>query len=379
MIDEPFIHDREDARPRYERMCQAFADAASRERGGVPTFPFALSGLPAALRIAGSTLRGRVERPLRHLRLAEQSSAPALRIDLWDETETGIVCEGCAVDPALETSGVWQCSPDGRFLVHQRPTAMEIYDRHESRIVGWSTGPIHVSHHERGRPLLRLLMQWHRDHGRLVVHGGLVADSGFGVLLVGKGGSGKSTTALLSTLDGLTFLSEDFLTIGRDPDGSYQGYGLYASAKLHPGHLVRFPRLGAVALRPEHGQDDKSLLFLEDLPGVQLARQVRIGAVVAPRVVDRAETLFHRITRGAALMDLAPSTLLLLNSQGLGLRRGEVLARNLEEFASLLDTCPSYRLELGHDFEGVAPALRRLIAEAKGQTTISSASGDRPD
>ncbi len=366
MTDSPTIHLLPDAEDRYRAMSVAFDRACAQAAEPDPPFEFCLSGIPARLRVAGSTLRERVVRPFRHLAQPWTAGASGLTIDLWDETQTGVGCEGCAVDESLDTWGGWKCSADGRFLVHHRRTALEIYDRQEQRILGWSTGPIHVSHHERGRPLLRLLMQWHRDHGRHVIHGGLVESDGVGVLLVGKSGSGKSTTALLCALDGLTFLSEDFLAIGRDAAGAHHGHSIFASAKLHPGHLERFPRLRAVALGPEHPEDDKSLLFLEHLEGARVGRSVRIGAVVAPRIGGTAGSSFRRISRGAALMDLAPSTLVLLNGYGLGLRRGEVVARHLDEFAGLLAACPSYRLELGHDLGSVAPAVRAIIADARG-------------
>jgi hypothetical protein len=221
-------------------------------------------------------------------------------------------------------------------------------------------------------------MQWHRDNGRHVIHGGLVETGGFGVLLVGKSGCGKSTTALLCTLDGMTFLSEDFLAIGRGPRGDYLGYSIYGSAKLHPDHLGRFPRLRSVALPPEHPEDDKSLLLLEDLAGAKLGGQVRIGAVVAPRIADADKCGFHRIGPGKALMDLAPSTLVLLNGYGLGLRRGEVVARHLDEFGNLLNACPCYQLDLGRDTDAVAPAMRALIADARLSSRAGLSTGSTP-
>jgi hypothetical protein len=370
MIDNPTIHVLENAAERYRAMSLAFEKALGSAGKDCGELSFSLSGVPTRLQIAGGALARRVIRPFRHLAMDDQSAKPKLRIDLWDETETGIGCDGCAVDESISTWGEWQCSPDGRFLIHHRRTAFEIYDREQQRILGWSVGPLHVSHHERGRPLLRLLMQWHRDNGLHLIHAALVASAGLGVLMVGKSGSGKSTTALLCALDGMDFLSEDFLALGRSSDGSYTGYSIFASAKLHPDHLLRFPRLREIALGPEHVEDDKSLLFLEDVPGVGIASHVQIGAVVAPRVADASNCRVTRISSGEALMQLAPSTLVLLNCYGLGLRRGEVVARNLDQFGQLLGTCPSYRLELGRDTASVAPAVRGILDDARTASAL---------
>jgi hypothetical protein len=369
MIDDPTIHILKDAAERYHAMSRAFERAFGAASAGRTELSLSMSGVPTRLRVAGGALGKRLIRPLRHL-VYDEPKKPGLQIDLWDETETGITCPGCAIDESISTWGDWKCSPDGRFAIHHRRTALEMYDRQEQRIVGWSVGPLHVSHHERGRPLLRILMQWHRDNGLNLIHGGLVASEGFGVLFVGKGGSGKSTTALMCALNGMDFLSEDFLAIGPSPDGSHIGYSIFASAKLHPDHLLRFPRLRNVALGPEHAEDDKSLLFLEDLPDVRVANQVRIGAVVAPRVVDAPTSRVIRISRGEALMQLAPSTLVLMNCYGLGLRRGDVVLKNLDEFGKLLDTCPCYRLELGRDINSVAPAVRRIIDESRTASAL---------
>jgi hypothetical protein len=371
MLDNPMGHILQDAAQRYSAMSRAFDKAyAAAERAELS---LSMSGVPTRLRIAGGALGSRVMRPLRHLAL-DQPKRPRLQIDLWDETETGIACQSCAPDDSIDMWGEWKCSPDGRYVIHHRRTAFEMYDRQEQRIVGWSVGPLHVSHHERGRPLLRVLMQWHRDNGLNLIHGGLVSSDGFGVLFVGKSGAGKSTTSLMCTLDGMDFLSEDFLALGRNTDGSHTGYSIFASAKLHPEHLARFPRLRDIALAPEHGDDDKSLLFLEDVPGVRVANEVRIGAVVAPRVGDAPTCRASQISRREALLHLAPSTLVLMNCYGLGLRRGEVVLKNLDDFGKLLDACPCYRLELGRDINSVAPAVRGIIDQARAASAFGAIS-----
>ncbi len=375
MTDNPAIPILDDAERRYRAMSRAFEAAREAPAGGASEFSMLLSGVPARLRIAGRALAARVVRPFRHLEAPHPSPSARLTIDLWDQTETGVACDGCAIDESLTAWGEWKCSADGRFLVHHRRTAMEIYDRRDRRILGWSIGPLFVSHHERGRPLLKLLIHWHRDNRTHLIHGGLVETDGVGVLLVGKGGCGKSTTAMLCTLDGMTFLSEDFLAIGRGPLGEYLGYSIYGSAKLHPDHLERFPRLNSVALPPEHPEDDKSLLFLDDLPGAKIGVQVPIGAVVAPRIADSDGCRFHRIGSGKALMDLAPSTLLLLNAYGLGVGRGEVISRQMDGFGDLLNACPCYRLDLGRDTGAVAPAIRDIVADARRSRRAGPAIG----
>ena len=66
--------------------------------------------------------------------------------------------------------------------------------------------------------------------GRQLVHAAAVGTDEGALLITGRGGVGKSTTALACLEAGMQFLGDDYVVVGLDPEP--QVYRLYGSAKL---------------------------------------------------------------------------------------------------------------------------------------------------
>jgi hypothetical protein len=183
-----------------------------------------------------------------------------------------------------------------------------------------------------------------------VVHAGCVGNSDVAVLLVGKGGSGKSTVSLLSVLHGLDYLSDDYTLVKFDEEP--EAYCLYNTGKLHAYHLKRFPELESLAVTPGADKDGKPLIYLnQHFPG-QIAKQRKLKAIVAPAVTGKPKSALFRISAMETLKALALSTLLQLRSD-------DKLA--LKKMAGLAQILPGYRLELGTDVSQIAPLIKQLL------------------
>lgn len=91
---------------------------------------------------------------------------------------------------------------------------------------GWATGETaaHPGH--------LAIAAWLATTGAHVVHGAAVSVEGQGVLLVGAGGAGKSTTAIAMARAGAALLADDLCVIERDA-GTAVVHPLYASCKLN--------------------------------------------------------------------------------------------------------------------------------------------------
>jgi hypothetical protein len=111
------------------------------------------------------------------------------------------------------------------------------------------------------------------------VHAACVARAGFGVLLAGASGAGKSSLALACARAGWTFLSDDASFVERGGDGltligkPYQIRFRESAAELFPELRERLAHLrpnGRTAIE----------VRTADLPGVLTASQCRAGAIV---------------------------------------------------------------------------------------------------
>ena len=192
------------------------------------------------------------------------------------------------------------------------------------------------------------------DRNIQIIHAGLIDHGGKGMLFVGKGGSGKTTTSVACFLAGFGYLGDDIVGLERTNEGQMVGHALYATCLIERDHFSRFSELAAIGRPPNHAEEDKFLLYLDDYETGRFARQSRLKAVVLPRVVDAAETSYRRAKPMEAMLSLAPSSIIWQPGAAPG---------PLEIFNDLVTTTPAFWLELGRNVGGIAPAVRQLFAE----------------
>ena len=111
---------------------------------------------------------------------------------------------------------------------------------------------------------------------------------GRGVLIPGRGGSGKSSTSLACLLGGMDFISDDYLALALDPEPRV--YRLYSTAKLDPRDLDLYPELAARCRAVRQPGFDKVVLFLEDGYGEQFRESLPLKLVLKPGISGVPET-----------------------------------------------------------------------------------------
>jgi len=196
-------------------------------------------------------------------------------------------------------------------------------------------------------PLRAILHWWLGRHGIVQVHGGAIGMADGGVLVVGRGGSGKSTTTLASLAAGLRYAGDDFVAIatGADP----WVHSLYCSGKLESHHLQRFPRLLTAVANPDHLPEEKVIVFVERAFPGSATDGFPVRAVLVPRIVaDRPETRIVPVPAPVALAALAPSTIFQLHPPQ---------PNALTEMAALVRMVPCLSLQLGSDINRIPDAI----------------------
>jgi hypothetical protein len=125
-------------------------------------------------------------------------------------------------------------------LTDQPPTlsALRLSDH---RALTWIDDAAHEPAYVRFRPLAEIFAAWLPVRGGLLLHAAAVGDAAGALLLVGDGGSGKSTTALLCHQAGLGFLADDFCVL--EPGPPPRVHSIYRSAKLRHDSAGRVPPL----------------------------------------------------------------------------------------------------------------------------------------
>ena len=316
---------------------------------------FRFGGREVHLRVVGRQLAQHIILPISHLRAEIGSTVPpGLTIDIWDGNLT---IDDDGVNLSHEKLVFYETTlktPDGRFIGQRLPFTMSCLDRLYSHIVATIVWSNKISNYERAKPLARLLLEWHNDHGIQVAHAALVARANEGVLVAGKRGAGKSTVSLACIRAGLNHLSEDFVGLERQPDKSFVGHSLYNSVFLEASALARFGDLTGHVIESGFSAEEKSAVILSNVFPNRLQRAVPLKALVLPRIVDSMGAKFRPASKVEALLGLGPSSFLQIPNRELGVR-------GFDNLAALVERVPCYWLEVGTDLLSIRPAVEALL------------------
>ena len=356
VIDQPTFQGSEV----FRLLERAFQYAMEKNSAEVQESCFVFGGRFVRFRIVGRELAQKILRPFSHLRHAGAvPDNPHLTIDLWDECKTKVRCQAHTISCDSKWNQITVQSSDGRYLAQQLPNTLTCLDRNQSHIVGSIAWSPWVFIYEFAKPFARLLLEWHNDQGIQVIHGGLVAKNGQGALLVGKSGSGKSTSSLACLCGGLDFLGEDFVGLEITKEGTVIGHSLYNSVFLERTHSKRFEELGSQVIRGQHSNERKAAVLLSEGFRPQLMRSVPIRALVLPQVNESIiQSRFRSASKGEALLGLGPSCLFQIPSRGAG---------SFPKLAELATIVPSYHLELGSDLNAIPTTVGKILSEVDRQ------------
>jgi hypothetical protein len=204
---------------------------------------------------------------------------------------------------------------------------------------------------EGGAPLRSILRWTLARHGAHLLHAAAVGNGADGVLLLGSGGAGKSTTALACLQAGMALVSDDYTLVR--PGSPPTAHPAFAIAKAGPASLglLGGGDLEARAAGARLDWRGKRRLPIADVVCEALA----LRAIVLPRVAQRTGAPVPASGR-EALRTIAVSTLLQLPGDS---------ATTLTVLRELLATLPVYTLEVGPDVAAIPAAIGALIeAEA---------------
>jgi hypothetical protein len=354
------------------RMEEAFGRAAE-GAGGPLVQTLAIGSRRVRLRFAGDALVGALLPALAHLPVEEDAPRaaseprggdadgdvpPDASIDLWDSASTGVPVPPFpwAAADVVARGEVRGYGDDVRVVYEPGFGGVTVFDPISRRGAFWAAARERVPWYERAAPLRPLLHWALAGPGRHLLHAGAVARDGTGVLLAGRGGSGKSTVALLCADAGLDYLGDDYVLLSTQHEPT--AFSLYGTAKLAPEGLVRLPGLGDAARAGAGIGPEEAKLVLDvgrRYPG-RVRAAAAVGALVLPRVVSGGTTRLVRASAPEALRRLAPSSILQLPYPQPGA---------LASMAALVRRVPVHLLELGGDVSEV-PSLIADLARPAG-------------
>ncbi|MDD5645571.1 MAG: hypothetical protein PHW86_00130 [Candidatus Bipolaricaulis sp.] len=343
-----------DSAARLAEMKAGFVRARDRRPDEFVEAWIGLAGMSVRLRIVGRDLADALGMALRHLVVASGGGrAPDLAVAAWDERTSGVAAPTVADSRvAPSEGGVIFGDVEDRVVGHARDGVELWLDRDAAGLWGCARDGTDVGLQNRGKPFHVPLLVWLADRDVPVLHAALIAHDGAGLLLVGQGGTGKTTVAMACFLDGFDFLGDDYVAIEEPAAGTYVGHGLYDSVWLTRDGEARLPGLARYAEPGAPTGAPKRLVHAASICPERIARAVRIRGVVCTTLGDNAVPTISATTRAKALLAMAPTSTLRLPVTGAGL---------MDRMAGLAESLPCYELCLGSDLTLLPGLLRGVL------------------
>ena len=197
-----------------------------------------------------------------------------------------------------------------------------------------------IPYFESSAPLLFILHLWMSYMGNQLLHAAAVGLPNKGVLIVGKGGSGKSNTALSCLNSKLYYAADDYCILSFNPEPV--AHTLFSTGKLNFEDVNKFPYLESTRYKNLKGetQDEKALFFLYPKFYDRFIKSFPVKAVVIPKITNNESARLIPTTAANAYLALTPSTIFQLH----GDKR-----TSHKNISSLVKTIPCFTLELCSD------------------------------
>ena len=331
-----------------EELARSFERAA--QAVGLVERSIRIGEAPVRLRFAGAALVEQLSRAFDHL-VDDDPGPPELTIHVWDSEDSRTPPPPLpSLAPGSPRGTTVYTAEDGRHFA-SRPALGQLsaYEQATSRSWFWCRNAHELPFWEPAAPFRQIFHWWLPDRGALLLHAAAVGQSEGGVLLVGAGGSGKSTCALSCLSSDLLYAGDDYVAVELQPEPRV--LSLFCSGKLEPGHSALLPHLPSPSYAGDGALEEKSVFYVAERFPERMCRGFPLRAIVAPRV-QGTEPQVSRRAPAQVLAALAPSTLLQL-----------VPARQeaLSAMAALLEDIPAFGLEVGGPTELIPPTIERLL------------------
>ena len=223
-------------------------------------------------------------------------------------------------------------------------------DRGSNQAIYWTPDASRVPLAEAGSPLLLLLGAWLSGLDIHLVHAAAVSGPRGAALLLGPGGSGKSSTALSCLASPLKYVGDDYCLIRTEPEPAV--LSLYCSGKIHRADRSFYPNLG-----PAYAGENEEKILYHFMPAFQskISLQDPIKALFAVSVGDEENTCIEPISPMHAVKAVAPNTLFQL-------RIGISTHRTLKSLSIIARSVDCFALKLGRDRNEITQFLSEFLS-----------------
>ncbi len=338
----------------FGKMALAFEEALISFPDLLSISYYRFAGFSVRIRCVGNKISVMHERVFKHLMLEDVNTSEKnfdLTIDLWDQIEIKFPCPVDLISEESLKLRTVTASADSRIVTDQDINTSLFFDRKEKRIIASFLSADEMNNYDLSKPFNRLLALWYRDMNVDVIHSSMISKNNKGILFLGEGGSGKTTSALSCLVDGFNYLGDDHIGL-TEVNNVFIGHSLYASALIYKNHFRQFPQLQEFELQKNMQPDLKSIIYFSNGYLNKIDNYAEIAVLLLPRVVNSKHTDFRKAGKGETLLAVAPSSLRLQISPN---------KKAFDTISKLVDRTPSYWIYVGNDLDEIPKCVNEII------------------
>ena len=206
-----------------------------------------------------------------------------------------------------------------------------------------------LPYYEKAAPMRMLLHWWCETAGRVLVHAAAIGWDSSAALLAGRGGTGKSTTAILAAQNGFNFLGDDYVVL-ENANGPAV-LSAYNSVKFRWEMLERLPSTETLCVNNQI--DEKGYFYMHETHPESLVGRLPLKAVLLPVIERKSKTTFVRLSSSKGLLGLAASSIFQMPGSG---------RQTLKKLADILRDTPVYQISLGTDNAEIVESLKKFLS-----------------
>jgi hypothetical protein len=336
----------------FDQVYTAYKKATAK-MGGTIDYYYQIGGFNICLSFAGIKLINYIIPALEHLKV--NPVKPDLKICIFHSESTEINREDWNwKNKDYREKGEIYILNNSRIHAsnHWNDGGLNLLDKQRNLGIYWLQNTNIIPYWEIAAPLRVILHNWMLTKGLQYVHSAAVGTTEGGVLLVGKGGSGKSTTALSCLDSELYYLADDYCLVS--PNLTI--YSLYNTGKKNADDINRLPFLTKYISNIEQLEQEKAVYFLQTHFPDKMLSNCPLKAVLIPRITGEINTTITPTSPIKALIALAPSTIFQLAGSG---------KESFEIISEVIKKSKCYYLNLGTDIKQIPAVILKLLEEMK--------------
>lgn len=326
------------------------------QRASARNHDIAVAGTIIRLVFAGEALEKLLLPALAHL-IVDEASVPDVTFHVWDSESTGVVNIPPPVERHCfsERGDIWGLhSPVVRSAFHWSDFSLNLLDLETRHGVYWIRSTQDLPYWSIASPLRTLFHWWLETRGAQLLHAAAVGVNGRGVLITGRGGVGKSNTALACLAAGFQYVGDDYIAVTGGP--SPKAYSLYRTAKLNAADRELFAQFSPQFLRPGDEVDGKAVIMLDNV-----AKSLDLVAVLTPMLGNDTQTSLAPVSQTLLAGAATYTTMAQLPHAG---------QQTVDFIEHLIQSLPGRSLVLGTDRRSIPPVIADLIAHPPEPGTL---------